>query len=452
MALSGLRNSSFPSFSYQCVLELRLKILIYGLNYTPELTGIGKYTGEMASWLASRGHDVRVVTAPPYYPAWRIDDAYRKGRYRYKVEPPVASYIPKVYRCPLWVPARPRGVTRMLHLCSFAVSSVPVMAIQVLWKPDIVFTVEPTFFAAPVALVSAVLSGAASWLHIQDFEVDAAFGLGMLTPDGPVEFVAKALESFFTGLFSRVSSISVKMVERVATRGVREDKAVLFPNWGDVETVRPAVAGSDNSFRSGLGLSGKIVLLYSGNMGAKQGLEMLAPLAEAFAHDSRVHFLFCGDGVFRMQLERMVAQRKNVTMLPLQPVNRLNELLNAADIHLLPQRRGAADLVMPSKLNGILASGRPVLATADAGTQVAHVVEGCGLVVPPEDHSSLYAAARKLVDNPELRMSLGLAAREYAVKHLSKERVLRRFEQEMLALVKPPERPEEIRLAQSYRG
>lgn len=427
-----------------------MKILIYGLNYAPELTGVGKYTGEMADWLALRGHEVRVVTAPPYYPAWRIDEKYRRPIYR--VEGVDGQLVPKVYRCPIWVPAQPRGLTRMLHLSTFAITSVPVMALQAFWKPDLVFTVEPTFFAAPVALLSAAISGAESWLHVQDFEVDAAFELGMLPPDGPMHAIAKGLERFFTGCFSRVSSISHKMVERLACKGDLRSDAVLFPNWGDVEQVRPAERDAANRFREELGLTKKIVFLYSGNMGMKQGLDVLCPLVQCFSGDSRVHFLFCGDGVYRPQLEKLVGNRANVTLLPLQPGDLLNELLNAADVHLLPQRRGAADLVMPSKLNAILASGRPVIATADEGTQVANVVAGCGLVVPTGDTTALCAAATRLVEQPELRASLGSAAREYAVKHLSKERVLRRFESDMLTLLMPPEKSEEVHLASSFRS
>ena len=427
-----------------------MKILIYGLNYSPELTGVGKYTGEMAAWLAARGHEVRVVTAPPYYPAWRIDERY-SGR-RYRVEGAHTKSIPTVYRCPLWVPSQPRGVTRLLHLSSFALSSAPVMAMQALWKPEIIFAVEPTFFAAPMALLSAAVSGAASWLHVQDFEVDAAFDLGLLPSDGPVHAFARRFEEFCTGCFSRVSSISTKMVDRITAKGQTRNSVVLFPNWSDVEAVRPALREASNSYREELGLTSKTVFLYSGNMGAKQGLEVLTPLVDAFREDARVHFLFCGDGVYRQELERLVRHRANVTMLPLQPNDRLNDLLNAADIHLLPQRRGAADLVMPSKLNGILASGRPVIATADEGTQVAQVVAGCGLVVPAEDADALCAASKRLVESGELRSSLGLAAREYAVKFLSKERVLRRFELDMMALLTPPEKREEIQLAQSYRG
>ncbi len=153
-----------------------------------------------------------------------------------------------------------------------------------------------------------------------------------------------------------------------------------------------------------------------------------------------MHFLFCGDGAFRPQLETLVAGRPNVTLLPLQPLDRLNDLLNAADIHLLPQRAGAADLVMPSRLTGMLSSGRPVIATADPGTQVALVVAGDsaeqarGLVVPAENPHTLYAAVSHLINDRDLRLRLGQNARAYAVEHLGKEQVLQRFEQHLVAL------------------
>ncbi|NYF80882.1 WcaI family glycosyltransferase [Granulicella arctica] len=407
-----------------------MRILIYGLNYAPELTGIGKYTGEMASWLSARGHDVHVVAAPPYYPAWRIREDYRGTLYRTER----VQGQPVVYRTPLYVPDVPSGVKRMAHLFSFMVGSLPVMLREMFWQPEVVFTVEPTFFGAPLALLVAAGAGASSWLHVQDFEVDAAFDLGLLPAKGPVHALALWLEKSFTSAFSCVSSISVKMVERTRLKGVPAERAVLFPNWVDVEAIHPQKA-EGNNFRAELGLEGKILLLYSGNMGNKQGLELLAPLARFFEDDARVHFLFCGDGAFRPQLEALVGHHPNVTLLPLQPLERLNELLNAADIHLLPQRAGAADLVMPSKLTGMLSSGRPVIATADAGTQVAHVVEGCGLVVPAEDEDALHAAVSKLIEDEPLRLRLGEAARRYAVEHLGKEEVLLQLERDLEALV-----------------
>jgi colanic acid biosynthesis glycosyl transferase WcaI len=408
-----------------------LRILIYGLNYAPELTGIGKYTGEMSSWLASRGHDVHVVTAPPYYPAWKIREDYR-GKF-YRTERVAGE--PVVYRTPLYVPAKPTGVKRMVHLFSFMLGSLPVMLREIFWQPQIVFTVEPTFFGAPLALLVAQAAGAASWLHVQDFEVDAAFDLGLLPAEGLVHDFALGLEEFFTQAFTRVSSISQKMVERALAKGVPVARTILFPNWVDVDAIHPQPRSAANSFRQELGLEEKIIVLYSGNMGAKQGLELLAPLARTFGDDARVHFLFCGDGAFRPQLETLVAHLPNVTLLPLQPFARLNDLLNAADIHLLPQRAGAADLVMPSKLTGMLSSGRPVVATADHGTQVAQVVEGCGLVVPAEDAPALHAAVQQLIDDEPLRQQLGAAAREYAVEHLGKEQVLLQFERNLQNLV-----------------
>lgn len=418
-----------------------MRILVYGLNYAPELTGIGKYTGEMAAWLAQRGHEVRVVTAPPYYPAWRIRDDYRGTRYRTERMPGQ----PVVCRTPLYVPERPTGIKRVAHLVSFMLGSLPVMLREMFWQPQVVFTVEPTFFCAPLALFVAKGAGAACWLHVQDFEVDAAFDLGLLPAEGPIHDVALRIEKFFTHAFDRVSGISARMVERARAKGIAAERAVLFPNWVDVDAIYPIdrVANRSNSFRRELasqvpGIEDKVILLYSGNMGAKQGLELFAPLAERFADDRRIHFIFCGDGAFRPQLELLVAGSPNVTLLPLQPLDRLNDLLNAADIHLLPQRAGAADLVMPSRLTGMLASGRPVIATAGWGTQLAQVVEGCGLAVPAEDETALHAAVLRLVDDKELRLSLGRAARQYAVEHLGKQQVLERFDLDLTALVANP--------------
>jgi colanic acid biosynthesis glycosyl transferase WcaI len=391
----------------------------------------------MSVWLAERGHEVRVVTAPPYYPAWSIREDYRGSWYRTERAPGQ----PVVHRTPLYVPERPTGLKRIVHLFSFMLGSIPMMLREMFWQPEVVFTVEPTFFGVPLTLFVAKSAGAACWLHVQDFEVDAAFELGLLPGQGPVHDAALRIEQFFTYAFDRVSGISSRMVDRAHAKGIPSERIVLFPNWVDVEHIHPLDAASNRSNIFRQQLAGKVkdidktvLLLYSGNMGAKQGLELLAPLAESFAHDDRVHFLFCGDGAFRSRLEQLVAHRSNVTLLPLQPLELLNELLNAADIHLLPQRASAADLVMPSRLSAMLSSGRPVVATAHPGTQVAQVVEGRGLAVPAEDADSLYAAILNLVEDEPLRLSLGRAAREYAVQYLGKQQVLEQFERDLKAV------------------
>jgi len=384
----------------------------------------------MMEWLAVRGHEVRVVTTPPYYPAWKVHHDYQWWQYRKEVSPAGVQ----IYRCPLWVPERPNGISRVAHLGSFATSSLPVMLSSVLWRPHVVLNVEPAFFGAPSAILTAMLSGASSWLHVQDFEIDAAFDLNLLPSEGAIHNFALAYERFVMRGFTRVSSISQNMVKRLAEKGIESRKVVHFPNWVDVDSVRPL--DGPNQLRQELGLrDDQVVLLYAGNLGLKQGLDTLPPLAAELRDDSRLHFVFCGDGAFRPQLEQMTAGLKNVSLLPLQPVEKLNELLNAADIHLLPQKEDAADLVMPSKLTGMLASGRPVISTAAAGTQVAEVVAGRGINVAPGNGHTLLEAVLTLAGDRAMREEMGRAARLYAEEHLGREQVLRRFEIEMLSLV-----------------
>jgi colanic acid biosynthesis glycosyl transferase WcaI len=256
------------------------------------------------------------------------------------------------------------------------------------------------------------------------------------------------------------------MLQRLDDKGITE--GVLFPNWVATDQIFPLSGPSP--FRRELGIADTdVVALYSGNMGRKQGLELLAETARIFAGSSspasfftkeagvtsslsddrgapkgdafeekengRLLFVFCGDGPGRAELEAACAGLPNVRFLALQPAERLNDLLNLGDIHLLPQRADVADLVMPSKLTGMLASGRPIVATASRGTQLARVIEGRGVVVDPGDVVALARAITTLAGDPSLRRRLGDAARSYAVAHLGKETLLTAFENTLRELV-----------------
>ena len=405
-----------------------MKILIYGINYWPELAGIGKYTGEMSHWLSSRGHDIRVVVAPPYYPEWSVLKGYSSCRWKLEIVRGV-----RIYRCPLWIPIKLTAVKRLLHLVSFAISSAPVMIWQGMWRPDLVLVVEPPLACAPFALLAARLSGAKAVLHIQDFEVDAAFEMGFFS-HARMRGVVSSIERWLMARFNRISTISNRMMGRLAKKGIAHGKAFIFPNWVDTEKIRPYETVSP--LRENLGISDdKVVALYSGNMGEKQGLEVLIEVANRLTNDSSIHFIMCGKGSAYARLRALGASLSNITWLPLQPIEKLNELLNAADIHLLFQRADAADLVMPSKLTGIMASGRPVVATAYPGTEVWEVVQGRGIPVEPDNVKATADAIQKLAADAGLRKSLGMAAREYAVTELDKEQILRRFEAELVKLV-----------------
>lgn len=418
-----------------------MHVLIHGLNYAPEPIGIGKYTGELAAQLVRRKTRVSVVTAPPYYPAWRVSDGYRPFLYRRENRDSV-----DVVRCPIWVPRQVSGLKRILHLATFGISSAPMVMWRALRRPDIVFVVEPSMFCLASALAAARFTGAKAWLHVQDFEVDAAFELGILRRRWMQQIVLK-VEAFLMRRFDRVSSISPRMTERLAQKGVAADRVRLFPNWVDCNEMRPLENSADHRAEFGIPPD-KCVALYAGNIGDKQGLEIIFQAARALASEDDVYFVICGRGAAYDRLHAMSEGLPNVRWLPVQPSDKFNALMNIADVHLLPQRGDAADLVMPSKLTGMLATGRPVVACAKQGTQIADVVDGCGVVVPPEDVEAFVTAIRTLTADQELRGELGRNARDYALKNLAIGPIIDRFlddlegclmSEEKLATLQPDE-------------
>jgi colanic acid biosynthesis glycosyl transferase WcaI len=274
------------------------------------------------------------------------------------------------------------------------------------------------------------LSKSKTWLHIQDYETDAAFELGFFK----LKFVRGFATLFENGLlrsFNRVSTISPRMLERLKLKGVLPEKSVFFPNWVDTQMIFPTT--NSEAFRAQFDLSTKnFVALYSGNMGVKQGLEILIEAAKTLQNKPNIRFILCGDGAIREQLVQQAQNLNNVKFIPLQPYEKLNQLLNMADVHLLPQRADAADLVMPSKLSGMLASGRPILATANPSTQVADTVKNAGLVVPPGDVGAFVEALLFMESNQEQCHEWGKRAREIAVQEWDKEQILLKFEQELI--------------------
>jgi colanic acid biosynthesis glycosyl transferase WcaI len=404
-----------------------MKILIYGLNYEPEPVGIGKYSGELGAWLASRGHQVRVIAAPPYFPQWEaISNRYRLDT-RNGVE---------IWRCPLWVPRNPNGLTRLAHLASFALSSLPALLTQWSWKPEVIFCVAPALFCAPGALLLKLMCGprTLAWLHIQDFELDAAFGLGLLKGER-VRKWATGWERRTLQRFGRVSTISDAMRHHVIAKGISESRASLLANWVDLETIQPQSAKrrNDNPYRQELKIEPEqLVLMYSGSMNKKQGLDLIVEVIEKLQKYKNLIWVLAGEGPGKAALAKATQHLQQVKLLPLQPFERLNDWLNLADIHLLPQKGAAADLVLPSKLLGILASGRPVVATSPAGSTLGALAEQAGRRVEPDDSEGFRRALDELIYDRNLREQLGRQARQLAEANFGKEHILSSFEKQLL--------------------
>ncbi len=398
-----------------------MKILLYGINYSPELTGIGKYSGEQARWLAGQGHDVRVVTAPPYYPQWRVGEGYSAWRYRTEQDHGVT-----VIRCPLYVPRQPGALTRLLHLMSFSASSSLAVLGQLRWKPDLVMLVVPTLFCAPQALLLARLSGARSVLHIQDYEVDAMFGLG-IGGGSLLRRVAFGIERWLLRRFERVSTISSGMLDKARGKGVQGKRLMFFPNWS--ETARFRQVPRSHALLERLGVpAGARVVLYSGNIGEKQGLELILDAAQAHVDLKDLVFLIVGQGTGKARLLDRVQRDglRNVLFAPLQAYEDLPALLASADAHLVIQKRGVADAVLPSKLTNILAVGGNAIITADPDTTLGRLCmehPGIALLIEPESPAALNAGIQRVLGLPARNQ----VALSYAKEFLDKERILQRF-------------------------
>lgn len=401
-----------------------MKILIYGINYSPELIGIGKYSGEMAVWLGQQGHSVKVVTAPPYYPAWRIAKNYNNRYSREQMDGV------EVTRCPLFVPSKPSALARILHLVSFSLTSVFPILGAFFWKPDIVIQIVPTLFCSLQTLALSKFSGAKAVIHIQDYEVDAMLGLSMIS-HGVIQRCALWIEQKIFNSFDVVSTISEGMLNNALQKGVAAEKLIFFPNWTEID--RFANVDKSTSIHKDIGIEPhKKIILYSGNMGEKQGLEIVVNVAKQMSLNTEVHFVMVGDGAARVTLEKLATSLSltNITFLPLQASEDFPKFLASAACHLIIQKSGVANAVLPSKLTNILAVGGNSVITAARDTTLGALClkfDGIATLVEPESTDALHEGILSSLNMPKFNS----IARQYAQEYLDKSVVLTRFIQEI---------------------
>ncbi len=394
------------------------KVLVYGMNYAPEMAGVGRYTGEIAEHLAAEGKSVTVVTTPAHYPGWVVQKPYRNG---YQTEQLNGV---TVVRCPLMLRRQMEGVWRLIAPISFAATSLPAVLWQFIrHRPDTVLCIEPTLIAAPFAVLAAKLTGAKTILHVQDLEVDAAFAVGHIGGKPWLRRLGYAFERTIMRAFDRVVTISNRMAEKIAEKGVPEANVSVIRNWVDLEQIFPLEG--PNPYRGELGYGANdFVVLYSGNIGAKQGLHVLLDAAVALAGERSIYFVIAGEGPAKPDLIARYGHLERVKFLPFQPYARLNAFLNMADLHALPQDASAADLVLPSKLGGMLASGRPIVVTAASGTEIFEFLGQAAFITPPGDSEKLADAVR---DVARLKLTTDRALQSTLSAQLSRRDGLKRF-------------------------
>jgi colanic acid biosynthesis glycosyl transferase WcaI len=397
---------------------MSVHILVVSMNYKPELTGIGKYSSEMSEWLVDKGCDVVVVTTPPYYPNWKIGDGYNSFSYKREVINGVS-----VIRCPVWIPSSVTSIKRILHLMVFALTSFPIIiwtAIRI--KPDLIFVVEPPLFSCLGSIIGGKIAGSTVWLHVQDFEIDAAFNLGILKSE-MIKKMVLSIESFIFNKMHILSTISEQMMSKLEAKTKSKKHLVMFKNWVDLIKIYPAkTVLYRRKYKIG---HDTLVFLYSGNMGEKQGLELVIDSAMRLREKRQdILFLMCGDGVVKNELVAKSKGNVSIKFIPLQPVEQLNDLLNTADVHLLPQKADADGLVMPSKLINMLASGKPIIATVKEESEIAKILKGAGIVTEPGNVDQFVDAIELIADSKEKREQYGKQARKDAVEYYDRDKIL----------------------------
>ena len=397
-----------------------MRIIVWAINYAPELTGIGPFNKELCEFLAADGHDVEIVTTFPYYPSWR-----KRPENRWRFSASESCEGVRIDRCWHYVPTRPSLLKRILHEASFvATSFLRVLGMK---RPDLFIVVSPPLLLGAAATVACWIKKVPYVFHVQDLQPDAALGLEMVKP-GLFTRLLYGLESFAYRHAALVSGISEGMMKAFERKGVPKDKRVYFPN-GVRLSATPEIENT-GTFRKRHNLSNDDFLaVYSGNLGVKQGLEIVIEAARLSA-DPRLRFVICGEGAQRTTLQRRVQELglKNVSMLPLQPAKDYHAMLADADLCLVTQMHGSGQAFLPSKLLNILAAAKPVVAVADEDSAVAVAVKQgrFGLSVPPEDPAALLEAIEDIRRHPDSLESLGHAGRSF-VEQFAMDRVLRDF-------------------------
>ncbi len=404
------------------------KVLLIGGNYFPEPTGVGKYNGEMMKWLAEQGNDCTVVTTYPYYPHWKIQSPYEKSSFWYKSEKiSVAnSQSIKLIRCPHYVPKTPNGVTRLISEFSFFFTAYLAILVLIFKKRfDYIITVAPPFEIGLLGLFYKLVRGGKFIYHIQDLQVDAARDLQMIKSKIIINIFLK-IESVIIKNADVVSTISLGMIEKVKEKSKKE--VILFPNWVDTDAFYPIANKAELKRQYGFS-STDTIILYAGGIGQKQGLEAILDAAKTLEKVESFKFAICGSGPYKERLVNLKDETnlKNVFFLPLQPSAKFNAFLNLADIHLVLQKAGAADLVLPSKLTTILSVGGVAIVTASEGTSLYNIMSSTnmGILIEPENLDALVSAITNVKDIEFKEM--GSNARYYAETHLASNQILDDF-------------------------
>ena len=411
-----------------------MKIVYVVPHFAPDVAATGSLATQIVSEWAKRGHSIDVVTSLPWYRKHQIEEGYEGRLVRH--EDTSWGRITRLHPFP--APDKTNLIRRGLSFGGFSTVAAAVGSRG--GRADVVVAMSPPLTLGGTGWAIAKARRAPYVFNVQDIFPDVAVEIGAIQNRSVIR-AAHSLERWCYRRADAVTVLSDDLAANVRAKSDRPDKVHVIPNFVDTDVIKPGPA--DNGYRAEFGLTGKKVVLYAGNIGLSQSLDIVIEAAEALAHHDDVVFVINGEGAKRPALEERARGLANVRFIDLQPPERLPEVLAAGDIHLVPLRGGLASSSFPSKTYSILAAGRPIIASIDQGSEIARVVEraGAGITTAPDDSTALTAAIEKLLKSPEESQEMGRRGREYAELHVSPGSVAEAYEDLFRALASKKRNP-----------
>jgi colanic acid biosynthesis glycosyl transferase WcaI len=400
----------YPSGTTSLTYDMFMRILYLGINYWPEDTGIGAFASGRCEYLASCGHEVTSCTGFPYYPQWQVP-----GSYRHRIGSIEYRNGVRVVRSWLYVPRKVTSAKRILHEASFLATNLLAAARGP--RPDLIVVTTPPLGLGLTGHILGRMWKVPYVLLVEDLQPDAAIDLGMIKPGGLANALF-ALERLAYRHAALVSTLTNGMAERIVAKGVPSSKVRVIPHWIDEALLdlpaQPKALSPWDEFAE----KGKFLVVHAGNMGIKQGLDVMLEAAALSQDHVDITYLMVGDGVEAGRLKAQAEARRltNLRFFSLQPRPAFENLLSLTGVGLVTQQSCVSDIVFPSKVETLLAAGRPVIASVNPSSEVARAIRdaAAGLVVGPGDAKSLVEAVLTLRSNPGNAQSMGQSGRAYA--------------------------------------
>ncbi len=405
-----------------------MNLLFLCPHFEPDLhAATGEVMSRLVHSLAERGHRIDVVTSLPWYHRHMVEPEW-SGRPWRKETTEFGSII-RVWPFPTNktnVPARALGFVGFTALVAGAALTLP--------KPDVVLAMSPPIFLADAASTVARRWGVPFVFNVQDIFPDVAIELGALNNPKVVAWAKKHERSVYRRA-EAITVLSQDQADNVRAKVDDPEKVHIIQNFVDLDRVHVVDRATD--YRRRHGLLDKTVVMYSGNVGLSQSFDLVRAAADAYADRPDVHFVINGEGAARNEVDQWAATRANVLVTDFAPREAVSDVLGSADLHLVLLKEGLSRSSTPSKLYGILAAGRPLLASIDEGSEVAVIVDqaGAGTSVPPEDVRAFLDALGDLLNDPVELDEMGERARWFVERCLTPEVQAEAYEKLFFAMV-----------------